>query len=807
MNIALIFKAFLRQMRGHRLYTAINVAGLALGLATCITLGLIVRYEFTYDRWLPGADTLYRVDEVEVIGGSPAERALAPFVLFDPLKAAFPEIAHMTRVRLDAVTVITASDVLSVDATYVDPDFLQTLPYPLIYGDARTALSRPGQVVLSEEKARAYFHTTDAVGRTLTVDHAGRKTDLLVTGILRALPANTTLQPGMLIPLDSAMLGSAVFTQWGMTGGYLFLRGHDPAEARRLQAAMPGFLAAHVPGEIRKSGMMRDLRLRSLPSLHFLDGKIGESTASRHAVLALGLIGLLALLSAVINTVNLSTARGLLRAREVAMRKTLGASRRDLVAQFLGETLLLAACAAIPALALVELALPAVNALGGWGAAISYPLVLPGLAVLTLLVGLLAGAYPALWLSAYQPAAVLAASRLPGMGRRGAFVRLALVVVQFSFAIGLSVSTVVVLRQSAFVRDLDRGFERNGLLFTPVIDHVGTPSAREALMDAFRTVPGVTAVSDFYAMPGNSGFLTHDNFARVKAPDHHGYMQWQDVGRDYFRLFGLHLLAGRLFDDAHGEDDRQHESAEHSALIDASSARALGFATPQDALGQVLRKDHGNHALWRVIGVVNDVRLGSARDAVQPSVYFYTSEPVSFMSAGIRFAGRAERDVEADLRTIWRRTAPDVAFRPLRATDLLSNDYRDDEKRGRLLAAGAGVAIFIALMGLYALSSFTVARRMFEVGIRKTLGATMGHVLGLLIGQFLRPVLGAGLIGCALAWMAMRSWLAGFDARIALSPAYFAGVVIMAVLVAALTVLSQTLRVARAEPARALRAE
>lgn len=807
MNVSMIVAAFLRQMRRHRLYTVINVIGLALGLATCVTLGLIVRYEFSYDQWIPDADNIYRLGEVEMIGGRPSERSQAPFALFDPLKAAFPGISHMTRARPAAVTVITASDVLSVDATFVDPDFLQTLPYPLLYGDARTALSRPGQIILSEEKARAYFHTTDAVGQKLTVDHDGHKTDLLVTGVLRALPANTTLQPEMLIPLDSPMLGSEVFTQWGMVGGYLFLHVDNPSEARGIQAGMAGFIAAHTPEEVRKAGALRDLRLRTLPSLHFLDGEIGDSTASRNAVLALGLIGLLALLSAVINTVNLSTARGLLRAREVAMRKTLGASRRDLVVQFLGEAILLAGCAAVPALALVEVALPAINALGGWGATVSYPLVISGMLTLIVLVGVLAGAYPAVWLSAYDPARVLAGSRMPNMGRMGSRLRLMLVIVQFSFAIGLSVSALVVLRQSAFVRDLDRGFQRNGLLFTPVIDDVGTPSARVALMDEFRRVRGVTAVSDFYSMPGGNGFSTTDYFAPVGAPEQHAYMQWQDTGRDYFALFGLRLLAGRMFDDVHGEDDRLHESAEHSVVIDESGARALGFVTPQAALGQVFRKEHGRSTIFRVVGVVNDVRLGSARDAVRPSVYFHTGQPVRFMSAGVRFEGRSEREVEGDLRTIWHRMAPDVAFRPLRATDLLSEDYRDDEKHGQLLAMGAGVAIFIALMGMYALSSFTVARRMFEVGIRKTLGATTGRVLGLLMGQFLRPVLGAGVIGCVLAWMAMRSWLSGFDARIALSPAYFVGVVVTAALVAALTVLFQTLRVARAEPARALRAE
>ncbi|MEJ5142341.1 ABC transporter permease [Gluconobacter albidus] len=805
-QISPVFTAFFRQMRHHRLYTTINIAGLALGLATCLTFGLIVRYEFTFDRWLTDAGDIYRLDAINASDGKPAEIADAPFRVYDALRTAFPEITHATRIRPDGISIITPDDIHSSNALYVDPDFFATLPYPLIRGDAATALSAPNSIVLSEERAQAYFHTVDVVGRRLSVDHDGRKADLTVTGVLGPVPGNTTLRPDMLIPIDSAMLASPAFMEWGIEGGYLFFRLRSPSDARHMQNAMVQFSNDNVPTRVREKGELRDWRVRELPSVHFLDGTLGASDASRSGVIMLGLIGVLALLSALINTINLSTARGLLRAREVAMRKTLGATRSDLIVQFMGEAMLLVLCAAIPALALIEIAIPTVNALGGWEVVIPYSLLLPALLGLTVVVGLMAGAYPALWLSSYQPAKVLAASRMATMGRLGAIVRLGLVVMQFGFAIGLSASSMVILRQSNFVRDMDRGFESSGLAFIPFIDNVGPAATQLALMDAFRSIPGVTTVSSLYTMPGGFGFSAADYFFPVNAPDRRPHLEWQDVGRDYFRLFRLHLIAGRLFDDAHGEDDQQKGDGTHSVIIDVSSARALGYATPEAALGQTIRKDTGQTS-WQVIGVVNNVRLGSARWENVPSIYFYSSKPKHFASAGIRFENRSKQDVKTALQAIWRQRAPGLAFRALLATDLLSNDYRDDEQRGELLAIGAGVAIFIAVMGMYALASFTVARRMLEVGIRKTLGATTGRVLALLLGQFLRPVVGAGLIGCALAWMAMRNWLSGFEARITLSPLYFASVFVAALLVAALTVLFQTLRVARAEPARALRAE
>ncbi|MBF0888653.1 MULTISPECIES: ABC transporter permease [Gluconobacter] len=801
-----VFTAFFRQMRHHRLYTAINIAGLALGLATCLTFGLIVRYEFTFDRWLTSAGDIYRLDAVNASGGKPAEVADAPFRVYDALRTAFPEITHATRIRPDGISIITPDDIHASNALYVDHDFFATLPYPLIRGNAASALLAPNSIVLSQERALAYFHTIDVIGRRLTVDHDGRKADLTVTGVLGPVPGNTTLRPDMLIPIDSAMLASPAFRQWGIEGGYLFFRLRSPSDARHMQNAMAQFSTDHVPTQVRQNGELRDWRVRELPSLHFLDGTLGASDASRTGVIMLGLIGVLAILSALINTINLSTARGLLRAREVAMRKTLGATRRDLIVQFMGEAMLLVLCAAIPALALIEIAIPTVNALGGWDIVIPYGLVLPALLALTVVVGLLAGAYPALWLSSYQPARVLAASRMATMGRLGAIVRLGLVVVQFGFAIGLSASSVVILRQSVFVRDMNRGFESSGLAFIPFIDNVGPSATQLSLMDAFRSIPGVTTVSYFYTMPGNYGFFAGDYFSPATMPDHRPRLEWQDIGRDYFQLFGMHLIAGRLFDDAHGEDDQQKGSGIHSAIIDVSSARALGYTTPEAALGQTIRKNT-DRASWRIIGVVNDIRLKSAREQSVPHVYFYTSSPYRFTSAGIRFENRSKQDVKTALQAIWRQRAPSLAFNAVLATDLLSGDYRDDERRGELLAIGAGIAIFIAVMGMYALASFTVARRMLEVGIRKTLGATTGRVLGLLMGQFLKPVVGAGLIGCALAWMMMRNWLSGFDARIALSPIYFASVFVAALFVAALTVLFQTLRVARAEPARALRAE
>jgi putative ABC transport system permease protein len=534
-------------------------------------------------------------------------------------------------------------------------------------------------------------------------------------------------------------------------------------------------------------------------------------------------MGVVTLLIAIVNYVSLATARAGMRAREVAVRKVMGATRRALVGQFVAESVALALLAGLIAAAIVELALPGVSAVLGEPIHLAYlgpdGVLLP-LVGLCVVVGLAAGVYPALVLSGFRPAAVLASARTPGGGRAGARVREVLAVGQFAIAIALMISTAVVFAQIQFVRHADLGFRRDGLI---IVEGIGEPAVAprmNALLDAFRRTPGVISVTASDRRPAtdseNSG-----NVRLISNPRIEPTITRERIGPDYVKTYGLKVLAGRALDLQHGLDDRAGLDSEVLAgrglniMINEAAAHSLGFTNPAQAVGQRVRLGSTSSKkdfVTTIVGVVGDVRFLSPRRPVVPQTYtqnshLETSDHLETFSAAVRVR---EADIPGAMQRLelaWRTLAPGVPFRAKTVDAELKPYYDPDARRGQLFAVGSALSAIIACLGLYGLAAFNTSRRTKEIGIRKTLGASTSDVLRLLVGEFLRPVLWANLIAWPVAWFAMRSWLAGFDQRIELNPVYFLAPTAAAIIVAVVTVADQTIRVARAEPARALRYE
>ena len=521
-------------------------------------------------------------------------------------------------------------------------------------------------------------------------------------------------------------------------------------------------------------------------------------------VATLGIVGVLTLLIAIVNYVNLATARAGLRAREVAMRKVLGAGRDVLVRQFLGEALLVALLSALGGLILAELGLPMINAAGGLTLSLDYAVVLPGLALLALVVGGLAGLYPALLLSRFPAAAVLASSRSPGGGRAGARVREMLVVFQFALAIAFMIGTVVLIAQTRHVRNTDVGFRRDGLVIvSSTADGAVTEPQLTAFMARAAALPGVRSVTTSDSSPGSSSFNS-DSYAVPGKPEPGPSLQAIIVSSNFFPTFGLKLIAGRLPDDAHRADDSRNATGPGpnviNVVINREGVRALGFSSPEAALGKTVGRTNPR----MIIGVVENARFFSPRDPVNPTMYYYQSRFSTIPRTTLRVEGDP-RETIAALRAIWRQIAPQVPFEAKTANQNMDEYYKVDDRTTRLFGIGAGLAVLIGCVGLWGLASFNTQRRVKEIGIRKTLGASATDIVKLLVGQFLRPVLIANLVAWPLAYVAMRAWLAGFDDRVSLSPLYFAGATMLALAIAVLTVLGQSLRASRAAPAWALR--
>lgn len=796
--------SFHRSLTRHRLYATLNIGGLAVGIAVFLVLGLYVRFETSFERWLPRHDRIYVVQTVWNLPGSPFNGAY-PYTmggLLDQLRQDFPGVVG-TRFwgGEGAGSVLRGAVAATEDVAVVDPSFFQVFDLPMARGDGPRGLADPGGALISETAARRYFGSGDPVGQTLTVG-LFTPTPHRIIGVFRDLPANSDFKVAVLLPMPR-ITDSENWYHWGSSTLPTCLRFDTPAAARRFAELLPAFIDRRGLRDMGPHASRRiGLALLPIARLH-LEPEGSASASQKMTVATLGLVGVLTLLIAVVNYVNLATARAGLRAREVAMRKVLGADRTALMRQFLGEAVLTVAAASLGGLILAELGLPFVNAAGGLSLSVPYALVVPALGALTLVVGLLAGLYPAVLLSRYPAAAVLASARAPGGGRAGTRAREALVVVQFGLAIAFTVATAVLLAQTRHVRLTDLGFRRDGLLVVGSFqDSAVTPARRRALVAAIEALPGVRRVGLANGAAGGTNTTNSDNVELPGVPGDGPSLRWVDTGAGFFQAYGVRPVAGRLFDDAHGGDDSDHRAtgAPINIVINRRAVGTLGFRSPEEAVGRTV----GVGRPRQIIGVVPDLRFGSPREPVAATYYIYSPDTVAGPAASVRFAGDP-RAMLAAVRGVWRRMAPDVPFAGDLADRRLAQFYRADDRATRLFAIGAGLAVLIGCVGLWGLASFNTARRVKEIGIRKTLGASSADVARLLVGQFLRPVLIANLIAWPLAFAAMRAWLAGFDDRVALSPLYFLGAGALAVLVAVVTVLGQSLRASRAAPAWALR--
>ncbi|TPG15862.1 FtsX-like permease family protein [Sphingomonas koreensis] len=796
-----------RSLTRHRLYAVLNIGGLALGLAVFLVVFLYVQYERGYDRQLPGWQQLWAVNSEFVAPGFPAVNVSAPSATLDQLKSSFH---GLTGARFRAVhdATLRNGDVLTTeDIAQVDPAYFGLFPLPAIAGDPKAALSAPGTAVITQDIAKRFLGDGPALGKTITLTFDGRTDDYRVTAVLKSMPANMTYTSEIFVPLPPVGSANAV----AITSTILFLQLPDAAAASALSRQLPAFVDRYPPPEFSSNGgdqkpsSMFKLSLIPLGAVHLIEPR------DRTVVATLGVVGLLVLLIAIVNYVNLATARAGLRAREVALRKMLGGTRRSLVAQFLIEAIATAGIAALIALAIAELTLPFVNAIGGISLSIDYfgrrSILIP-LALLVLIVGCVAGLYPALVLSRYHPAAVLASTRTPGGGKAGARLRQVLVIGQFAIAIAFSIGTGVLVAQTVHMRSADLGFRRDGLTLVSSFVAKDLDTAQRAdLLHAFSALPGVDGIGLSRIVPGGGSF----NISSYEDDGRTLTINRVDTGPDFFKTFGAHLLAGRLFDVRHRGDDAAGmtqdtlEKSPRNVIINTTAMKLLGFEGPADAIGKVAKLSGTTGPT--IIGVVTDMRFMSPREPIPAILYDYTTE-LDGMVPTIRTAPEAVPATTRGLAAVWRRIVPNVPFRSTTADQLLYKQfYKDDAQRSRLFTVGAVLAVIIGCIGLYGLASFDTARRIKEIGIRKTLGASTRDIMRLLIGQFMRPVLLANLIAWPIAFFAMRQWLSGFDDRVALSPIYFLAATLVAIAIAALTVFGQAWRVARAEPARALRYE
>lgn len=822
--ITSIFRSVLRQTRRHPLYVGLNIFGLALGIGVFLTLTLLVRYEYSFNAGFADADRLARMDERwSMPGTTPYESADVSFRAVPFLKQDFPEIEEVVTFTKTNLYVQKNGQFTHFAGQTTDPAFFRMFSLRFLHGNPDTALTRPDGLVLSQRTAMTLFGKYDVLGKTVEINRSGQKTIQVVTGILAAPPSPGLLDDvDMLLPVTpQERLTRSCFRFWGSSCGEILLKFRRPEDIASVNARLSDFVNNRAAGPADDDVSLgpaptKTYTLSIVPILkmHFHDVNVEDTDNSveQYVIDSIGLIGLLALILGCANAVNLATARAGLRAREVALRKTLGAPRLVLFGQFMGEAMVVSLVAGLCGLAFCEAFTPAIASMTGEAIRVDYGFIGLLLPLVIISSGLASGVYPALVLSGYQPAAILAATRMPAGGRRAALLRNALVVGQFSIAICIVICTLVIDRQTSFMRNADRGYVRSGLLIGQQM-HSQNIGLQRRMMDTLRAIPGVTSVTLGELEP-NPHSLTRTTFLHEGSKGRIKVQMLRDrVSSDYRDTYQPHLLAGRWFDTAYGQDDGpsneefKNGNGNWNVIINSKAARAFGFEKADDAVGKILRLDSKH---FTIIGVIEDIRFSSPRESISPEILFFSSlQRIAFDNPvpAVRFSGVTRTLMAERLDRAWRMLLPDVASHFAPADELMETYYSGDERRGRLFTLGAVAALLIACLGLYGLAAFAAARRVHEIGIRKTLGATAGQTLVLLLQDFLKPVFVACLLACPVSWLLMRQWLNGFDERIALSPALFLLAIGGAALIATCTVLGQTLHLARAEPARALRAE
>ena len=812
----------LRLLARNRVYAAINIGGLALGLAGCLLILNYVRYERSYDAWLANSDRVYQVQVTIRPPGQPVVHTqVSPYPLQQRLAVDFPQIEAVTSLGFGKTVTEHDGQPMFIDWTGVDRDFFKVFDLPFAQGSAAEALRDAEAIVLTESEAIRQFGTANALGKVLSLGAGSGKRDSRIAGVLRDLPRNTSLKLGIIRVRDPEQ---SPYKGWGNFNQQHYVKLRPGASAAAINAALPAWEKRVIPSEMidGKPAAMSDLfdfALLPLTAVHLGEAQEGALTPAgdSRSLATFAIVALLTLGMAVMNFINLSTARATQRAREVALRKVLGASRGQLIIQFLGESLVMALVAMLLALTIVELATPWISAWLGADLRIDYlgtdGMFWPALGLFAA-TGLLGGLYPAFYLSRFQPAEVLRANKssveTPGSGR----FRTALVLLQFAIAIGLIASTWVIYSQTRYVETFDPGYRRDGLIQIANAWRFTQGSEYEAARAELLKLPGVTAT-------GRTGLGLGSPLKSIRlmqADGVHAYGGYVSMGlyavdADFLETMGIAPIAGRLLGDRFAADRARDAEGkilptrEVNVVINRAAAAKFGFGSPQAAIGQAVRIAVEGNALApaRIVGVVENSRFRTARDAIEPTVY--ANDPTQTNQVLVRYANARPGEVMAALNKVWRKFEPEIPFEARFADDIVRELYAADRARGALFAAFSALAVLIACLGLYSLASFATERRTKEIGIRKVLGAKVRDIVRLLAWQFSKPVVLANLIAWPVAWWAMRDWLNTFDTRIALTPTPFALAGLMALAIALVTVAGHAIRAARANPIHALRYE
>ncbi|SDZ97321.1 putative ABC transport system permease protein [Arachidicoccus rhizosphaerae] len=783
-----------RSLMKNKIFSSINILGLALGVAVCLLIFLFVNNEFTADGFHEHEKDIYQVVRYANLDGKQNSVAYLSGLYGPALKTDFPDAIDQVVRVLPSNSLVSAGhdQAFNEKKIYaVDPAFLQMFSFKMLQGNHQTALNDPGSIVLTESMAKKYFGSTAAaMGKTLELD---KTLALKVTGVMQDVPVNSTLDFDILVPIDNYK-DAPYFSQWINNSMYTFIQMAPGAEAAHLQNRLPAFVDKYLGKEMAEYGFHFSLGLLPLKEVYLTGNMFGDQRHGDKSVIYIFIsIAMLILLIACINFMNLSTIRAVERSKEIGLRKVLGAHRKQLVWQFLGESFMITAVACCLALVFLYLFLPFYNHLLGYRLTVdwSHPPVYLFMAGVILVIGLLSGMYPALFLSGFSPVEAIKGKLKLGAG--GVRFRQVLVVIQFMISVFLIIGTIVISKQLHFVKNKQLGYDQSQSLIVR-IDNEDLYKNRLLFKQEALSGKAVEAVS---MMSGEPGGFFDTYFFNVEGRGEKWSAHTEYADFQYVKALGLKILSGRDFSASYPTDSGQ------AVLINQTAAASLGW-TPEQAVGKWIQNTKNDPVRRRIIGVVADFSFESLKQNVTPLV-ITPGDDNRLVYIRLK-AGQIDQAISG-LQKAYMTAAPGYPFEYSFMDQQFESMYRKDIKQQRLLTSFAMLAIIIASLGLFGLATFTANKRIKEVGIRKILGSSVRQVVILLSRDLLKPVVIAALIAIPLGYMAMHTWLQNFAFQTKLSWWIFVLAALITFLIAGLTISLKAIKAAKTNPVNSLKAE
>ena len=788
-------KIAFRNLWKHKVFSLINILGLTVGLTAGFLIFLYVSFELSYDKFHSKADRIYRIvadikTPTEVLHAGGPSWAVPQHIKLD-----FGEVEQAVRIAGDDNLLIRKGDVKFVEPNvmWADSAFFKTFDFKLLKGNPDKALTDPFSIIFTESAAKKYFGKEDPIGQTVLI--TGEAHPAKVTGIMKEIPENSQIKGDIVLSMSTITRewNKNLDDQWGNYGaqGYLLLK--PGANPKALEKKLPAFLEKRNGKEMKQNQMYATLFLEPLRDVYLRTTRNGSSTGNINNVYIFSIIAVFILAIACINFVNLTTARSSERAREVGIRKVVGALRAQLTGQFIGESIMLCLIAFLLSIGLISLLIPSFNTVAGKTVAEglfsqpSYILMLLGAA---LGIGLLAGFYPALVLSSFKPVVVLKGRF--ATGTRGIILRKGLVIAQFTISIALIIGTIIVYNQMSYMRNRELGFSKDQMM---VIDTNSDPS-KDAFKQAVAGLPKVKSVAMSGSVPGSGNPGAYSEIENTKGDLQIANLDLYFVDFDYINHYKIKLAAGRGFSRDFMTDTTQ------AMVLNESAVKMFGYSSPEQAVGKRF-KQWGREG--KIVGVIKDFHFRGLQTPIKP--LSMRIEPGGSNLVSVNIDGSDLKNTIAAIEGKWKTIIPNRPFSYYFLDEQFDKQYRAEERFGKLFFNFSVLAIFISCLGLLGLASYSTMQRTKEIGIRKVMGASVSNILNLLSKDFILLVIISFFVAAPVAWYFMHEWLKDFAYRTPIGWWVFAVAGILAVVIALGTISFMAIKAAVANPVNSLRSE